>query len=147
MTWQDSSLQNRTRHHYDSHPFDAITPEDELRPRNIQPRPFIEFCGQYLQRKMSVAEIGCGPGRGTIFLTASEVDVTAVDISTASLARARKRAPNASFVRATTMALPFCNECFDVVVSDGVIHHTPNARAAFLECVRVLRPGGYLYLG
>jgi glycosyltransferase involved in cell wall biosynthesis/ubiquinone/menaquinone biosynthesis C-methylase UbiE len=143
----DTSLQNRTRRHYDSHPFDAITPEDELRPRNIQPRPFIEFCEQYLKRQMSVAEIGCGPGRGTMFLTASEVNVTAVDISAPSLVRARKRAPNASFVRATTMALPFDNECFDVVVSDGVIHHTPNARAAFLESVRVLRPGGYLYLG
>lgn len=143
----DPSLQNRTRHHYDRHPFDAITPEDEHQPRNIQPKPFIEFCEQYLKHQMSVAEIGCGPGRGTMYLTASGVNVTAVDISAASIARARKRAPNARFVRATTMALPFCNECFDVVVSDGVIHHTPNARAAFLESVRILRPGGYLYLG
>jgi ubiquinone/menaquinone biosynthesis C-methylase UbiE len=100
-----------------------------------------------LQRQMSVAEIGCGPGRGTMYLTATVVDVTAVDISATSLARARKRAPNADFVRATTMALPFCNDCFDVVISDGVIHHTPDARAAFRESVRVLRPGGYLYLG
>jgi ubiquinone/menaquinone biosynthesis C-methylase UbiE len=45
------------------------------------------------------------------------------------------------------MSLPFCAECFDVVVSDGVIHHTPNARIAFLESIRVLRSGGYLYLG
>jgi ubiquinone/menaquinone biosynthesis C-methylase UbiE len=82
-----------------------------------------------------------------MYLTASGFTVTAVDISAISIARARTRAPNASFVRATTMALPFCNECFDVVVSDGVIHHTPNARVAFLESVRILRPGGYLYLG
>jgi ubiquinone/menaquinone biosynthesis C-methylase UbiE len=143
----ESSLQNRTRDHYDNHPFDAITPEDELRPRYIQPKPFIEFCEQYLRGQMSVGEIGCGPGRGTMYLIASGVDVTAVDISAASLTRARKRAPNANFVRATTMALPFCDECFDAVVSDGVIHHTPNARAAFLESVRVLRPGGSIYLG
>jgi ubiquinone/menaquinone biosynthesis C-methylase UbiE len=143
----DTSLQNRTRHHYDSHPFDAITAEDEHQPRRIQPKPFIEFCEQYLQHEMSVAEIGCGPGRGIMYLTASKVDVTAIDISATSIARARKRAPNARYVRATTMALPFCNECFDVVVSDGVIHHTPNARAAFMESVRILRDGGYFYLG
>src|SRR5262249_42901798 len=32
-------------------------------------------------------------------------------------------------------------------VSDGVIHHAPDARSAFVESVRVLRGGGYLYLG
>ncbi len=147
ITNRDSSLEGRTRHHYDNHPFDAITAEDELQPRNIQPKPFIDFCERYLQRQMSVAEIGCGPGRGTMYLTANGFDVTAVDISAASLARARKRAPNAGFVQATTMALPFCNECFDIVVSDGVIHHTPDARAALSESVRVLCPGGYIYLG
>jgi ubiquinone/menaquinone biosynthesis C-methylase UbiE len=142
-----SSVQSRTRHHYDSHPFDAITPEDERAPITIQPKPFIEFCEAYLRREMKVAEIGCGPGRGTMFLATLGVDITAVDLSAASIERARKRAGSAKYVRATTMALPFRNECFDVVVSDGVIHHTPNAHTAFLENVRILRPGGYFYLG
>jgi len=143
----DSALQSQTGRHYDDHPFDAITPEDERQPRNIQPKPFLEFCDQYLRRQMAVAEIGCGPGRGTMYLTTSEVDITAIDISATSLGRARKRAPNAHFVRATTMALPFCDRAFDAVISDGVIHHTPDARAAFSEAVRITRAGGYLYLG
>jgi ubiquinone/menaquinone biosynthesis C-methylase UbiE len=142
-----TSLQSRTKRHYDSHPFDAITSEDEQQPRTIQPKPFIEFCEQYLKSGMTVVEIGCGPGRGTMYLTTREVDVTAMDISAASLGRARKRAPEAHFVRATTMALPFRDNGFDAVVSDGVIHHTPDARSAFGESVRVLRDGGYLYLG
>ena len=75
----DTTLQNRTEQHYDSHPFDAITPEDEQAPRTIQPKPFIEFCERYLRRKMTVAEIGCGPGRGTMYLAALGIDVTAVD--------------------------------------------------------------------
>jgi ubiquinone/menaquinone biosynthesis C-methylase UbiE len=142
-----TTLQNRTEQHYDSHPFDAITPEDEHAPRTIQPKPFIEFCERYLRRHMAVAEIGCGPGRGTMYLAALGIDVTAVDISAASLARARKRAPKAGFVRATAMTLPFSDAYFDAVVADGVIHHTPDARGAFAESARVLRPGGYLYLG
>jgi ubiquinone/menaquinone biosynthesis C-methylase UbiE len=143
----EMSLQSRTKRHYDSHPFDAITAEDELEPRRIQPKPFLEFCKRHLKDKMSVAEIGCGPGRGTMYLSAHDRHVTAIDISATSLARARKRAPSAKFVRATAMALPFCGECFDIVVSDGVIHHTPDAHAAFLESVRILRHGGYFYLG
>ncbi len=147
MEIPDSSLQSRTRQHYDSRPFDAITPEDEREPRNIQPKAFLDFCERYLKARTSVAEVGCGPGRGTIYLATIGVDLTAVDISANSLMRARKRAPSAKFVRATALALPFPDESFDAVVSDGVIHHTPDAHAAFLECARILRPGGYLYLG
>jgi ubiquinone/menaquinone biosynthesis C-methylase UbiE len=143
----DNSLQSRTRRHYDNYPFDAITPEDEQQPRNIQPKPFIDFCELYLQQQMSALDIGCGPGRATMYLYASGAGVTAVDISATSLGRARKRTPNANFVRATTMSLPFRNASFDLVVSDGVIHHTPKAHSAFVESVRVLREGGYLYLG
>lgn len=143
----DNSQQQRTRRHYDGHPFDALTPEDELQPHSVQPRPFIEFCERHLRPPMSVAEIGCGPGRGTMYLAANGADVTAVDISAASLTRARKRAPGAGFVGATILALPFADGRFDLVVSDGVIHHTPDPRAAFAECARILRPGGHLYLG
>jgi ubiquinone/menaquinone biosynthesis C-methylase UbiE len=143
----DQPLQSRTRHHYDTHPFDAITAEDERQPRTIQPRPFIAFCDRYLKRSMSVVELGCGPGRGTMFLTTIGADVTAIDISSTSLERARKRAPHADFVRATIMTLPFRDRSFDIVVADGVIHHTPDPQAAFAESVRVLRAGGTFYLG
>jgi ubiquinone/menaquinone biosynthesis C-methylase UbiE len=96
---------------------------------------------------MYVAEIGCGPGRGTMYLSLTGAHITAVDISVTSLLRARERAPKAQFVRATTMMLPFPDKSFDVVVSDGVIHHTPDAYVAFRESVRLVRDGGYLYIG
>jgi SAM-dependent methyltransferase len=34
----------------------------------------------------------------------------------------------------------------DFVISDGVIHHTEDPQAAFLENFRVLKPGGRMYL-
>src|ERR1700732_2826814 len=103
---RDRSLQSQTICHYDRNPFDAITSEDEKEPKRIQPRPFIEFCERWLHSRMSVAEIGCGPGRGTMFLAANGLDVTAIDISAGSLERARRRTPKAAFVRATAMMLP-----------------------------------------
>lgn len=141
------SLQHRTQRHYDAYPFDALTPEDEREPRRVQPKPFMDFCDQHLSSGMSVAEIGCGPGRGTMYLATLGLAVTAVDISEASLRRAKKRAPAARFVRATNLALPFKDGSFDGVVSDGVIHHTPDPYRSFCENVRILRYGGFLYLG
>jgi ubiquinone/menaquinone biosynthesis C-methylase UbiE len=38
--------------------------------------------------------------------------------------------------------LPFQSESFDVVYSNGVLHHTPDTAGAIREVHRVLRPGG-----
>ena len=38
--------------------------------------------------------------------------------------------------------LPFASESFDVVYSNGVLHHTPDTAGAIREVHRVLRPGG-----
>jgi len=38
--------------------------------------------------------------------------------------------------------LPFRSETFDVVYSNGVLHHTPDTAGAIREVHRVLRPGG-----
>ena len=38
------------------------------------------------------------------------------------------------------------NNIADLVVSDGVCHHTGDTFKAFSECVRILRPNGRLYL-
>src|SRR5215213_4349555 len=38
--------------------------------------------------------------------------------------------------------LPFRDESFDVVYSNGVLHHTPDTAGAIREVYRVLRPGG-----
>lgn len=38
--------------------------------------------------------------------------------------------------------LPFRTESFDVVYSNGVLHHTPDTTGAIREVHRVLRPGG-----
>jgi len=143
----DLLLQSRTEAHYDAHPFDALTPHDEANPRRVQPRPFLNFCDRYLAKPVVVAEVGCGPGRATMFLTSLGHNVTAVDISERSLARARRRAPRATFVRASNLSLPLNDACYDAVVSDGVIHHTPDAFKSLSENVRILRGGGYLYLG
>jgi SAM-dependent methyltransferase len=42
--------------------------------------------------------------------------------------------------------LPFADGTADVVISDGVIHHTEDPVIAFAENFRILKPGGRMYL-
>jgi ubiquinone/menaquinone biosynthesis C-methylase UbiE len=73
-------------------------------------------------------------------------EIAAVDVSRGSLRLARARAPAAMFVEASNLTLPFRDGCFDLVVSDGVIHHTPDPRVSFAENVRIAKRGGLIYL-
>jgi len=143
----ESQLQTLTEAHYNEFPFDFLTKEDEQNIENLQPAPFLRFANTYFLPGIKVAEIGCGPGRGTLFMARREVDLLAVDISPGSLCLARRRAPSASFVQASNMQLPLKDDYFDVVVSDGVIHHTPDAYRSFSENARILKPGGMIYVG
>lgn len=141
------ALQRRTAAHYDAYPFEFLTPENETRIAAIQPAPFRQFVEAYAAAGMKVGEIGCGPGRGTMYLAQHGLDVTALDLSRTSIALARGRTPRARFVQGSNLALPFADASFDLVVSDGVLHHTPDPRRSFAENVRVLKPGGYFYVG
>lgn len=104
-----------------------------------------EFLGDLRDR--DVLELGCGAGEMTTLLARAGARVTAVDISPASLAMARRRAElhgvqaAIDFVAAPGEELPMESERFDVAVGKAVLHHLDASRAA-PELHRVLRPGG-----
>ena len=139
-------IQQKTTKHYEEHPFDFLTEEDEKNIASFQPEPFRRFVNKILQTGSNILEVGCGPGRGTLFMVESGFKVTALDISKGSLKLAKRRAPQATFVEGSNLELPFKDCEFDAVVSDGVIHHTPDPFRSLSENVRVLRKKGNLYL-
>jgi arsenite methyltransferase len=55
-------------------------------------------------------------------------------------------AGNTEFVEGEVERLPFADESFDVVISNGVIDLVPDKDAVFSELFRVLRPGGRIQL-
>jgi len=140
-------IQKDTKAHYEEFPFDYLTPHDEENIEELQPSAFVRFTDRYLNREMRVAEVGCGPGRATLFMERRGINVLAVDISPESLRLAKKRAPSCQFLLASNLHLPLQSSTFDAVVSDGVIHHTPDAYRSFSENCRILCPGGFMYVG
>jgi len=91
----------------------------------------------------AILDIGCGTGRN-LPLYAAGARVVGVDVSAASLARARRRRPDVPLVQADAEALPFRAATFDTVVSALVFCSVPDAARGLAEVRRVLRPDGAL---
>ncbi|HEY0322794.1 MAG TPA: class I SAM-dependent methyltransferase [Pyrinomonadaceae bacterium] len=91
-------------------------------------------------------EIGCGMGTDLLQFARGGAHVTGADLTPRSVeishARFRLYDMPASFVITDGERLPFADESFDVVYSNGVLHHTPGTDVAIAEAHRVLKPGG-----
>jgi SAM-dependent methyltransferase len=95
-----------------------------------------------------VLEVGPGSGFNTKYIAEHcKGRVIAADISAAADVVFSKTSdlPNCSVVRADLMDLPFRDDLFDLIVADGVLHHTPNTKAAVAELYRKLRRGGQFF--
>ena len=97
-----------------------------------------------------------GSGAGTDSLIAAQMvgeagRVIGIDMTPEMLAKARAAATemgatNVEFVESEAEHLPFEDETFDVVISNGVIDLIPDKDAVFAELHRVLVPGGRLQI-
>jgi ubiquinone/menaquinone biosynthesis C-methylase UbiE len=51
-----------------------------------------------------------------------------------------------SLERVDAKGLPYADAEFGAVISNSIVHHIPEPRAVLSEMVRVLRPGGWLFV-
>ncbi|MEO8432632.1 MAG: methyltransferase domain-containing protein [Acidobacteriota bacterium] len=107
---------------------------------------FVEKTGLKLEdlRGKTVLDVGCGMGRFAEVVAEAGGRLVGIDLSSAVDAAAPNlaRFENAAVVQADVFSLPFAPETFDLIYSIGVLHHTPDTRAAFLSLPRFLKPGG-----
>jgi len=91
-------------------------------------------------------DAGCGIGVFTRFYARKGFDVHAIDIAPRAVAMTQMSLElydlRAQVQAASVEELPFPESSFDYVISNGVIHHTPNTEKAVEEFYRVLKPGG-----
>ncbi|MDP5277552.1 class I SAM-dependent methyltransferase [Sphingomonas sp. DG1-23] len=96
---------------------------------------------------------GCGTGYEAIDMARmdSGLSVTAIDLSRASLAFARRKAEalalaNLRFLQGDLLALAALGETFDMAASTGVLHHMADPDMGLASITEVLRPGGVVRL-
>ncbi len=93
-----------------------------------------------------ILEVGGGMGTDLAQFARHGAIVTDVDLSQGHLQIAqenfRLRGLTGRFVHHDAESLPFDDGRFDLVYSNGVLHHTPNTAQAIAEILRVLKPGG-----
>lgn len=89
-------------------------------------------------------DIGCGVGNFETLLSKRFHRLVGVDVSSESIAIARRRNPGIEFNVFGGKEVPFSDCSFDLVFTVCVMHHVPvEGWDAFLdEAFRVLRPGG-----
>lgn len=109
--------------------------------------PYIaEFAGFARSRSLRVLEVGVGIGADYLQWLKAGAHAVGIDLSSASISRARQRCLLSGFSPRLHLAdaenLPFAGNVFDVVYSYGVMHHSPNTTRCIREAWRVLKPGG-----
>jgi ubiquinone/menaquinone biosynthesis C-methylase UbiE len=97
-----------------------------------------------------VLDWGCGWGQMTALLRQAGIDAVAFDYRAdldAPTTEPLRRFPEIeAHLSSEPVQLPFDDDSFDTVLSCGVLEHVPDPDGSVAELVRVLRPGGMLYI-
>ena len=100
-----------------------------------------------------VLEVGCGTGQLSNFLgecttrTVLGVDLCLNSLRLAQNFKLRNGLQNVSFYQINLFRPPLRPEGFDVVISNGVLHHTSDPFGGFKSIVRLLKKGGVILVG
>ena len=139
---------------YEETPFPNY--EDLDNPRALLEKARAGLFGRLLNDQIPydarVVEIGCGTGQLTNFLAIAHRSVLGVDVCLNSLRLAsqfktKHGIDRATFAQTNLFRPALRDSYFDFVISNGVLHHTSDARGAFQRISRLAKPGGYVIVG
>jgi carbamoyltransferase len=139
---------------YEETPFPNYDDHDSVRSLIEKSRQglYARVLDESIPYNSDVLEVGCGTGQLTNFLGISCRRVIGTDMCLNSLRLAEwfRREHGLRRVRFVQMNLfkpCFQPEQFDVVLCNGVLHHTADPRGGYEAIQRLVRPGGYLVIG
>jgi 2-polyprenyl-3-methyl-5-hydroxy-6-metoxy-1,4-benzoquinol methylase len=96
-----------------------------------------------------IIECGCGTGQLTSFLSIANRTVIGVDICLNSLRMGQQFKEENDLQRSFFLQMNLFRPCFkpatfDLVICNGVLHHTSDPFAGFGSISKLVRPNGYI---
>ena len=140
---------------YEETPFpnyDGLDTRESLR-RKARDGVFARLLDAQIPHDATMLEVGCGTGQLSNFLamgwgrTVIGADLCMNSLKLAKGFRDRFSINNAHFVQINLFRPPFPAQAFDVVLSNGVLHHTSDCAGAFASIARLVKPGGFIVIG
>lgn len=95
-------------------------------------------------------EIGCGTGKNTAWLINKAKSITAIDLSTEMLAKAKEKisSDKVNFIQADILQdWNFATTKYDLISFSLVLEHIENLEPVFEKAAKVIAAGGYIYIG
>ncbi len=139
---------------YEETPFPSYDDFDSVASlqQKAQQGLFARLLDEQVPTGTRIIECGCGTGQLSNFLSIANRDVYATDMCLNSLrlgqAFARQQQlSRVRFVQQNLFRPAFEPESFDLVISNGVLHHTADPKLAFERIATLVRPGGYILVG
>ncbi|MGC9053515.1 MAG: class I SAM-dependent methyltransferase, partial [Candidatus Hydrogenedens sp.] len=115
-------------------------------------KKFVEvFCDTLpLSGNLLMLDLGCGPGDITyrMHLCCEQYKIIGVDGSLSMLRFAQKESGSRSltWILADAKNLPFMDKSVDVIFSNSLLHHLLDPMLLWMEIVRVIKSGGFIFL-
>jgi carbamoyltransferase len=139
---------------YEKTPFPNYDDHDSLRSLIEKSRRgmYAKRLNEAIPFNSRVLEVGCGTGQLTNFLGIGCRAVVGTDLCLNSLRlgddfRRRHGLSRVRFVQMNLFRPCFKEEQFDVILCNGVLHHTSDPYGGFRGLLPMLRPGGHIVIG
>ena len=144
------------REFYEDSPFPNYDDADSVATLADKARSgiFAQLLDDQVPLSASILEVGCGTGQLSNFMASSARSRTVfgADLSFASLKlgetfRHTHQINNLGFCQMNLFRPAFKPASFDLVISNGVLHHTSDPYAAFKSIAELVRPRGFVAIG
>jgi len=124
----------------------------------------IRLTARFIQRRIGIdsfdirreidgaLDVGCGIGNHLLYFAEQGLSTSGIDVSEEAIETARERANrhdlDVSLRQGDAENLPWDDNQFDLIISDGMLDHVPfpKAKSVMSEIRRVSRPNAYLFV-